>query len=224
VKRLVVVVFAMIIVLGMVSVPAVAGSLCVNTTDCTLELNQGNSSSGFGSGNFGTVQLVGNGIDSVTITVSLLDGWDIIKAGFPASFGFTDSLAGTPVIDGFSSALYSGLLADSSSDLHFDGFGYFGDGAATTGPHNGAGLQTVSFTVTQAGLGNVNDLLNLSRAPAGDGQAYFVVDVGQMGGNTGLLGVTGAPASVPEPGSCALLLAGLGVLGLALGRRKGRTI
>jgi hypothetical protein len=221
VKRQILVIFATILMLGMVSVPASASGICVNTTDCTLQLDLANGSSGFGSGNFGTVHFLGDGVDTVTITVSLLDGWNIIKTGFPASFGFTDSLAGTPTIGNFSSGLYSGSVSDATQDLHFDGFGYVNTGAATSGPHNGAGLQTVSFDITQTGLTDVNFLLNPSLPPAGDGQVYFVVDAGQIGANTGLLGVSSAPPTiVPEPGSFALLLGGLGLLALSLRRRR----
>jgi len=218
-RRVIVICAALALALGAIGAPASASSLCVNTLDCTLELTQGNSSSGFGTGNFGTVQLVGNGTDTVTITVSLLSGWNIINTGFPASFGFTDSLSGTPTIGNFSSNLYSGSQADATQDLHFDGFGFFSDGAATTGPHNGAGLQTVSFDVTQTGLNDVNFLLNLSATPAGDGQVYFVVDAGQIGANTGLLGVTGAPVPVPEPSSYTFLLVGLFALSWLVQRR-----
>lgn len=202
-----------------------ASPLCVDTLDCTLELTQGNTSSGFGTGNFGTVHLVDNGTNKATVTVSLNPGWDIIVTGFPGAFGFTDSLSGTPTIGNFSSSLYSNSATDTTQNLHFDGFGYEKDAAATSGPHNGAGLQTVSFDVTQTGLNNVNDLLNLSGTPAGDGQMYFIVDAGQTGpnGSTGLLGVTGA-SSVPEPSSYALLLGGLGALIWTFQRRKLRSV
>ena len=47
---------------GAIPVPASAG-LCASTTDCTLTLNTRNSSSGFGTGNFGTVHL---GLETTT--------------------------------------------------------------------------------------------------------------------------------------------------------------
>jgi PEP-CTERM motif len=119
----------------------------------------------------------------------------------------------------FRRASTGGSTTDTTQDLHFDGFGYVSDAAATTGPHNGAGLQEVSFTVTQAGLTDVNDLLNLSGAPAGDGSVYFIVDAGMINGNTGLLGVTGT--AVPEPSSYAFLLAAFGaVIWIARRRQK----
>jgi hypothetical protein len=195
--------------------PASASPICANTLDCTLELTQANSSSGFGTGNFGTVHLVDNGTNQVTITVSVNSGWDIIDTGFPGSFGFSDSLGGGLAIGNFSSGLYSGALSDATQDLHFDGFGYSQDAAATTGPHNGSGLQTVSFTVTKAGLSDVNFLLNPS-FHGGDGSMYFVVDAGQTGpnGSTGLLGVTDPSSPVPEPISLSLVGGGLLAVGL----------
>lgn len=221
--KLSIIVSAMVATLGMVIAPASASTICTNALDCTLELTQGNTSSGFGTGDFGTVHLVDNGTDTATITVSLNPGWDIIVTGFPGAFGFTDSLSGTPIISNFSSGLYSGSLTDATQDQHFDGFGYVSDAAATTGPHNGAGLQTVSFDVTQTGLNNVNYLLNLSGTPAGDGRMYFIVDAGQTGtnGSTGLLGVTGA-SPVPEPSSFASLLVCTGML-IWMARRRKRT-
>jgi len=209
----------------MMIAPSHSIPLASNPLDVTLELTQANSSSGFGTGDFGTVHMVDNGINTVTVTVSLNSGWDIIKTGFPGSFAFSDTLSGTPTIGNFSSSLYSGGQADTTQDQHFDGFGYFSDAAATTGPHNGAGLQTVTFTVTQTGLNNVNDLLTLSATPAGDGQVYFAVDAGKIDGNTGLLGVTGTVVTtVPEPGSYALIFAGLGLLGCLNWRRLGQVI
>lgn len=218
-QKLAILFAAPIFALGVMIAPAAASSLCVDTLDCTLQLTQGNSSSGFGTGDFGTVHLVDNGTNMVTVTVSLIDNtWDIINTGFPGSFGFTDSLGGTPIIGNFSSSLYSGSQTDTTQDLHFDGFGYENIAAGTTGPHNGAGLQTVSFTVTQNGLNNVNDLLNLSGSPAGDGSKYLIVDAGKIDGATGLLGVTGV--ATPEPSSYAFLLIACGAIAWFARRRK----
>jgi hypothetical protein len=207
------------LVLSLVSLalalPSFASSLCTNTTDCTLVLD---TSNGFVSGSdFGTVHLQVTGTDTVEVTVNV-PGYDLILTGFPGTFGFTDSLTSAATITGLSGS-YSGSLFDATQDQHFDGFGYFADAVATTGPHNGSGLSTVSFDVTQSGLNNVNDLLNLSATPAGHGQMYFVVDAGIPGtANTGLLGVSGT--AVPEPSTYGFLTAAIIGIAVVAQRRK----
>lgn len=194
---------------------AQAGTVCFSTTACTLDLTIANSSSGFGNGSFGTVQFAGNGIDTVNITVTVESGWGIAKTGFPGVIGFTDLASGTPTIGDFSSGLYSGSIADSSQDLHFDGFGYFNVAVGTSGPNNGSGVNSLSFTITQSGLSDVNDLLALSGTPAGDSRVYFTVDAGPINGSPGLLGVVNPdpPAPTPEPG--VLGLVGLGLIAIS---------
>jgi hypothetical protein len=125
-------------------------------------------------------------------------------------------------ISNFSSALYSGGSSHAASDQHFDGFGYFTNAAATTGPNAANGIQNVSFDVTGAGLNDVEQLLNLADPVGGDGSAYFVVDAFN-GRNTGLVGVTGGggpPNETPEPQTLALI--GLGFLAVAFARRQQR--
>jgi len=59
-----------------------SADLCTSTTSCVLALTQGNGGSGFGTGNFGTVDLERVGT-TVTITVDLADNFRIIQTGFP---------------------------------------------------------------------------------------------------------------------------------------------
>jgi hypothetical protein len=203
-----------------------AASLCSSSTSCTLVFTEGNTGSGFGSGNFGTLDLELSG-NTVTINIDLADGFQLVNTGFPGSIGFVDSLGGGLSIGGFSSSLYSGSLSDASDDLHFDGFGYANDAAGSSGPHAGNGLNSFSFTVSGAGLSDVNELVNEFAGPAGQAPVYFVADVyntnatGSGSGNTGLIAVTGrgSPVPVPEPSGLALFGTGLVALGLAARRR-----
>jgi len=164
---------------GAIPSPASAG-LCASATDCTLTLDTGNSSSGFGTGNFGTVHL---SLDTTThvaaVTVDLASGFLIINTGFPGSFGFVDSLGGGLTIDNFSSADYSGSTNNATNDQHFDGFGFVNDVGATTGPSAGdaSALNVVSFDVSKgSNLTDINQLLNLANRAGDDGPAYFIVD------------------------------------------------
>src|SRR5579862_6978168 len=93
-KKKVAVCAAALVALFTMGVAGATPVACSNTSDCTLDLTQGNSSSGFGTGLFGTVHLVADGIDTVTITIMLDPGWTLVTTGFPGAIAFSDTLSG----------------------------------------------------------------------------------------------------------------------------------
>jgi hypothetical protein len=222
--------------------PSSFAGICASTTSCTLTLNQGNASGGFGSGNFGTVTITLDTLtDIATVDVKLTaPGFYFVDAGgangFPGIFGFDDNLGGgvtignsTIIAGADTGTALSGSISDTTNNLHWDGFGFSDDTADVNGPNSGhTTLTDVSFTVQKGtSLTDVNDLVNLFNPAGGDGPAFFVVDVfnsnttGPGARGTGLIAAT----PVPEPGfygALSLGLAGLWVIGQVRSRRVRR--
>jgi hypothetical protein len=65
---------------GILPASPASADLCVSTTSCVVNLTQGNSSSGFGTGNFGTVDLERTG-STVTVTIDLASGFFLVHPG-----------------------------------------------------------------------------------------------------------------------------------------------
>jgi hypothetical protein len=210
------------------------------TTDCTYTFDEHNSGfTGITSGGpYGTVELklVAGVVD---VTLNMMPNYNLIVTGFPGTFGYNDTLNdGTPTAGNFSNAAYSGTAnnggVDPANDLHFDGFGFFDDAAATTGPTPGDAGKTnlLTFTISRnGGFTSVQQLVEQTTG-GGDGNAYFVADVfdkacGANGGTgcTGLVGVSdggGNVQSVPEPTAYTALLAGFGAIAFVIQRRERR--
>ena len=221
---------SMLVMLAFAS--SLSAGICASTTDCTLHFTQGNTSSGFGTADFGTLRLQLDTTTHVaTLTVDLSSGFFSIDTGFPGAFGFADSLGGGLTGGGLPSG-YSGFLSHATNDLHFDGFGFANNAAATSAPAAGdaAALNVVSFTVSKSTLTDVNQLLNLFSPAGGDGAVYFVADVinrntsGPGAGLTGLIGITGSDPVVPEPTTyLGLLIPGLAAMAFVAERRRRKT-
>ncbi len=202
---------------GMASLQA--GTLCPDPTNCTLVLDQSNTSSGIGTGDFGTVNLALNTSNyTITVTIAMDPGWKIVNTGAGAGTVGFDSLGGGAnnlsglTISNISSSQFSGYASDATNDLHFNGFGYANDAVGLTGPSAGRSTTySLSFTVSDGTLlTDVNQLVNpfVSGSPV----VYFTVDIFDpyvgANGTTGLVGADGKLSGVPEPATAALLAIG----------------
>lgn len=159
------------------------------------------------------------GANTLTFTVSLLNGNEFINTGFDATFAF--NLTGDPTIT------YSGVpanwivagpsspsLIEGAGSLHMNGTGFFeygllwgtqGGGNGTPGP--------LTFTITGAGL----TLASLEQNAFGQ---FFAVDI--LSGTTGFTGIVDASAAVttvPDGGSTLTLLGSV-LLCVGILRRK----
>jgi hypothetical protein len=198
-----------------------AGTLCPDPTNCTLVLDVSNASSNFGTGDFGTVNLLLDmNTNTVTVTVTMDSGWVLVNTGAgAATIGFVDSLGGGLAVNSITPSQYTGYSSvtgaySKSSWLHYNGFGYANDGVGLSGPSAGGNTsQTLSFIVSDGTLlTNVNQLVNpfVNGSPV----VYFTADV-YNGVSTGLVGADGRLAGVPEPATAALLaLGGILLFGL----------
>jgi hypothetical protein len=215
-------------------VPSANASACASTTDCTYTFDEHNSgSTGFTtSGPFGTVELTLSG-GNINVTLDVLSTFNLIDTGFAGTFGFNDNLElGDITAGSFSSGLYSGSANNGGvdshpgGDLNYDGFGFFDDAAATTGPSagNANAVSHLTFTISRpGGFSSIQQLVELNSG--GDGNAYFVADVfdTNCGSSTntactGLIGVSSLNSPVPEPVSSGLV--GIGLIALSLLRRR----
>lgn len=166
---------------------------------------------------FGTVSVTDSGSGSLSFSVSMLNGNTLVNTGFPLTFAF--DLASDPTItysgltSGFTIPDVIGTNSQVAGSYHMDGVGDFeygvlwgsqGGGAGTSGPLN--------FTISGTGL-------TLSSIEANSTGNFFAVDIRSgTNGNTGL--VDASVATVPEPETYGMLLAGLGLMGFLVRRRR----
>lgn len=179
-------------------------------------------------GSAGTVTITDTAANTVTISVNLLSGWQMVSTGFDVDFGF--NLAGNPTItySAFGTNWHplsnpeAATFADANSGLHMDGTGYFEYGllcgSATVACGPGASNPVPGpFTATISAAG-----LSTSSFEQNANGEYFAIDLLGPNGNTGA--VDASLASVPEPST--VILYGLGLTMLIVGQkwRKSREI
>jgi hypothetical protein len=194
--------------LALTGLPAMADTYSLTLDHCT---------GGCGTSPFGTIDVMQDGSNTVKIAVSLLSGDEFVKTGFPGSFAF--DIIGNPTIGISNLTAGWSLLSTTAGNRQFDGFGDLDYALTCTACGNGASnpfAGPISFDVSAAGLTPAS-FAELSR---GNTHAYFVADIIGTTGNTGPVGATLVPTSVPEPSSILLLISGGLLLTFSSLRRK----
>jgi hypothetical protein len=173
----------------------------------------------FGAGPYGSVTLTQNGT-GVDFKIDLASGFNFVTTGNPNSHAvFAFNATGVSAGDISNIADASGLqtfsVVQPGNDSPFGSF-TFGILCATgcsNGGSNGGYVDPLTFTVANSVL---TDFASTSTGGTG---AYFSADV-ITGSATGAVGATSFMTAVPEPSSWALMLAGLGAIGLGARGRK----
>ena len=228
-------VFILGVLVTTMAIPSAKASICTDADHCTFDFDIHNvGPTTFGSGPYGTVDLLLQGDGTIKVSIDLADGFGLINTGFPAgpgtnyAFAFNDNIGGTFSYGSYSNISYTGGTTAAGS-YQFDGFQDFDRAAASTALANTAGANTLSFVITRTGgFNSVQNLVGLSSGNGGT-HVYFAADVFYNGtstpgscpqgaGCTGLIGVSGASSPVPEPITSGLV--GTGLISLFFLRRR----
>ena len=200
--------------LVVMALTAISGASASAMTVFTLNVTQ---TAGLGSGPFGTVTLTQDGLNAVDVSVALTKGFRFLETGGPHD-AFTFNL---PTLTGYT---VTGITAtqDLTAPVHTahpyvwkqpgtnPAYGGYTDRLECSTCGNGgskAFANALSFKV------NLTGLTESSFKPNAAGYA-FSADLWRASN-----GETGAVASVPEPETYAMMLAGLAALGF-IGRRR----
>lgn len=172
----------------------------------------------FGSGPYGSVTLT-QSFSDVLVSVSLRSDLNFVDTGAHSVFSFNlggassaSDISGISFANGLNNVF---AVASGTSNSPFSTFSYEINCVSncTSGGAGGGYVDPLNFTVKNASLAEFGQLSTGSGTAA-----YFAVDVINGAGNTGSIGAT--VAAVPEPESYAMLLAGLGLMGMTAWRRR----